>query len=355
MGRALLVGQPANTRAASVLVSSQFVGKPVVRCGISIATLRAMTLDSPDVSRVPSTPRRKNATRTETVVLDLAASQYGVVATWQLVQYDVPSVQITRWAHRGWLVRLHRGVYAVGHRSLTPDGHHLAAVLACGPGAVLSHRSAADAWGLRATSRSRVDVTTARAGGRRQARIDAHQSSLHPDDRTILRGIPITTVARTALDLGEVTTQRAVHRFLVAAEQQRRYDQRAIDAVVARAAGRRGLRPLLGALRDLHPEHVATRSEMEIRALELIAAHGLPAPRVNDALGAHLIDLHWPDRRVAVELDSRTFHLTADAFERDRRRDAELAAAGYRAARITWLQLTREPAWVARTLARLLA
>ena len=288
-------------------------------------------------------------------MLDLAARQHGVVATWQLVQDEVPSVQITRWAHRGWLVRLHRGVYAVGHRALTADGHHLAAVLACGPGSVLSHRSAADAWGLRATSRRNIDVTTAAAGGRKHRWIDAHRCALHPDERTVLRGIPITTVARTALDIGEVTTQRDVHRYLVAAEQQRRYDQRAIDAVVARAAGRRGLRPLLGALRDLHPQHVATRSEMEIRALELIAAHGLPAPRVNDELGPYLIDLHWPAHRVAVELDSRTYHLTADAFERDRRRDAELAAAGYRSARITWRQLTCEPAWVARTLGRLLA
>ncbi len=288
-------------------------------------------------------------------MLERAARQHGVVATWQLARDGVASAQITRWAQRGWLVRLHRGVYAVGHPALTPDGHHLAAVLACGPGAVLSHRSAAAAWGLRATARARVDVTTPRAGGRGHPRIDAHRCALHPGERTVLRGIPITTVARTALDLGEVATRRDVHRYLVAAEQQGRYDRRAIDAVVARAHGRRGLRPLLAALGDLRPEHAAARSEMELRALELVAAHGLPAPRVNDGLGPYVIDLHWPDRRLAVELDGGAFHRTAEAFERDRRRDADLAAAGYRTVRVTWRQLTRDPGWVARTLARLLA
>lgn len=303
-----------------------------------------------DVRRLRLPPGSKLATR----VADVAAAQHGVVTTAQLVELGVRRHTIARLRTAGWLHRRYRGVYAVGHPLLTPDGHLMAAVLACGPGATLSHRSAAAAWGLRPSSRARVDVTTARAGGRGHAAIDAHRSALDPRDRTTLRAIPITTIARTALDLAEVVPQRHLERFLVAAEQQRLLDLNAIDEVIARARGRHGLEPLEAALAAYRPEATRTKSEMELRALELIAVHDLPRPRVNDRRGRYEIDLHWPGHRLAVELDSRTFHLTQAAFEDDRRRDLELATAGYRTARITWRQLNEEPAWVADRLAILL-
>lgn len=304
-----------------------------------------------DVSRVRFAPRSKGATR----VGELAGRQHGVVAARQLIELGLDRAAIARLHRAGWLHRRHRGVYAVGHGVLTADGHYLAAVLACGPAAVLSHRSAAAAWGLRPTARTRIDVTTPRAGGRGHRAIDAHQSRLSSRDRTELRGVPITTIARTALDLAEVVPLRHLERFLVAAEQRRLFDLDALEDVLRRAQGRHGVKPLDAALAAYRPQATHTKSEMELRALDLIADHALPAPKVNDHVGPYEVDLHWPDRRLAVELDSRTFHLTHTAFEEDRRRDAELATAGYRTARITWRQLTRDPAWVAATLGALLA
>ncbi len=307
-----------------------------------------------DVSRSVVTPRPKSATRAERVLRELVERQAGVVARRQLADAGVSDAQIARWVRRGRLIRRYRGVFIAGHTALRPQGHRWAAILACGPGAVLSHRAAAAAWGLRPDRRPRIDITTARGGGRRHAAIDAHQSPIGPADVTTIDGLPVTTVARTALDLAEVVPLRHVERYLIAAEQQRVFDLRALMDVLHRHPGRHGQRPLRAALAAYAPEHACSKSEMEMLALDLIAAHGLPRPLVNVLVAGHEVDLHWPPQRVAVELDSRRFHLTTGAFEGDRRRDLELAALGYRTGRLTWRQLVGEPAWVAGRLRALL-
>jgi hypothetical protein len=280
--------------------------------------------------------------------------QAGAVARWQLAKAGVTDAQIARWVRRGRLIRWCRGVFVAGHTTLTPHGRWWAAVLACGPGAVLSHRSAAAAWGVRPSSRSRVDVTTARAGGRGHVAIDAHQSRLDPKDVTTLDGLPITTVARTALDLAEVVPQRHVERFLVAAEQQRLFDLHAFLDVLYRHPGRHGQSALRAALAAYAPEQARSKSEMELVALDLVRAHGLPMPQVNVLVEGFEVDLYWPVQRVAVELDSRRYHLTTAAFEADHVRRLELTARGYTATGLTWDQLVGRPDWVASRLRALL-
>jgi very-short-patch-repair endonuclease len=250
---------------------------------------------------------------------------------------------------------MYRGVYAVGHRALVPNGFWLAAVLACGPGAVLSHRSAAAAWGLRATSRANVDVTTMTGAGRRRRGIDAHQAALAKPDVTTLNGLPITTPARTLLDLAEVVPREQLGRALEQAIGLQHYDERAVAAVLERAAGRRGCRPLRQVLEALRPEHLRVRSELERRALDLIERHDLPTPEVNQQLHGYEVDLLWPTQRLIVELDGYRTHAGPASFEADRRRDDHLQVHGYRVLRFTWQHITTDPAWVVQTLEALLA
>ncbi len=257
----------------------------------------------------------------------------------------------------GRLVRLHHGVYAVGHERLRIEGRWLAAVLACGPGAALSHRSAARSLGLWRRSQARVDVSASR-GRAGQPGIELHRPrSLHREDVTEHECIPTTTVHRTLLDLASIVTPGDLERALAQAEVLRLLDIRGLSAAMERANGHRGLRALRGAL-AIEPQ--LTRSALERRFLGLVRAARLPEPEVNLwlTLGAgeqFQIDFLWRDEHLAVEADSRRFHDHRRAFEGDRARDAKLTLAGYRPVRFTHRQITTDPDWVVRTLSRLLA
>ncbi len=231
---------------------------------------------------------------------------------------------------------LHRGVYAVGHRRLRPEGHRLAAVLACGPGAVLSHTSAAAHWGLLNSDQQRIDVTAHR--GRRGAPgIRLHRTrSLDAQDTTSHRGIPTTTVSRTLLDLAAARPER-LENALAQAMRQNLYDHRALESVVARSSGHRGSGALTKAIAH---DPKWTRGAFEPRFLKLLRDAGLPEPLVNEALhvpdfGECQPDFHWPSQRLIVELDDWHSHRTRAAFERDRAKDAALTAIGYRVMRFT--------------------
>lgn len=242
-----------------------------------------------------------------------------------------------------------------GHTALRPQGYALAAVLACGPGSTLGIRSASDLWGIHRSARERHEVIAPHAGGRRIATVDAHRMVLDARDRTIHDGIPVTTVARTCLDLAPRLSAKRLDRALHRAEELRRFDLSAFDDVVRRGARHRGTRELKAALQRLRPEPHFTRSELERMALRVIRAHRLPLPTVNTWLHTHEVDLHWPNAGVVAELDGYAFHKTRQAFEADRHRDATLTALGYRVLRFTWYQLEDEPGWVASTLRRVLA
>jgi very-short-patch-repair endonuclease len=236
----------------------------------------------------------------------------------------------------------------------------MAAVLACEPGAFLSHRSAAALWGLRMTARRAIDVITPRRTGGRRPGIDLHKTRhLLPRDTTTVRNIPCTTVARTLLDLADVVDRRGLERAVEQSEIRRLLDLTAIDDVLARAAGRRGAPVLRAIVADHHPEPAPTKNELERRFLELCRSAALPSPRVNswvtlDGDGFE-VDFSWPDAGLIVEVDGYETHCTRAAFERDRQRDRLLVLAGWRVVRFTWRQLLGRPDEIAAALRRLLA
>ena len=267
----------------------------------------------------------------------MAERQWGVVSRAQLLAMGVSPAAIATWRRRRRLQVVHRGVYSVGHRSLRTEGRRLAAVLACGPGALLSHMSAASHWGLLRTDQTRIDVTALR--GRHGAPgIRLHRSrSLDAQDTTTHEGIPITTVARTLLDLAATARPSELERALAQAERLRVYDHRAITDVIARCNGHRGT-AILAQATTRKPKW--TRNEWEAEFLQLLRRAGLPEPLTNDAFHApdhgHCEpDYHWPSHQVIVETDGFETHGTRAAFRNDRAKDAALTASGYRVLRFT--------------------
>jgi predicted transcriptional regulator of viral defense system len=287
-------------------------------------------------------------------VSDLAGRQWGVVSAAQLRALGASRSAITRRVHAGQLHRLFPGVYSVGHASLAREGRRLAAVLACGPDAVLSHRTAAAHWGLLRTDQTRIDVTAPR--GRHGAPgIRLHRSrSLDARDTTHHEGIPITSVSRTLLDLAAQARPSELERALAQADRLRVYDHRTITDVIARSNGHRGTNVLAEATTQ-QPKW--TRNAWEAEFLELIRKASLPEPLTNDAFHApdhgHCEpDYHWPTHRVIVETDGFETHGTQAAFRNDRAKDAALTASGYRVLRFT---KDVEPDLVVRRLRALLA
>lgn len=250
----------------------------------------------------------------------------------------------------GRLLRVHRGVYAVGHRPPSPLTSVMAAVLACGPGAVASHLTAAALWGIHGRHATPVHVTA--TAGRRHSGVVAHRSrTLAPVDMTAHFGIAVTAPARTLLDLADVLGPTELARAVNVARRERLVSLDALAAQLAGAGGRRSrhLQALVGR-RDN-----ATRSHFEDAFLRFVDRFGLPRPEVNQRVAGHEVDALWRSRRLVVELDGRAFHSDEDAFEHDRERDADLLAAGYRVVRITWRRLTGQPDAEARRLRALLA
>jgi uncharacterized protein DUF559 len=229
-------------------------------------------------------------------------------------------------------------------------------VLACGTDAVLSHQSAAALWDLRPTSRNAIDVTAGVL--HRHPGIDSHRSRcLEPRHRTEHRGIPCTTPARTLVDLAAVLDRAGIERAWHRAEMLDLLDVRAVEHALDNGRGRRGAARVRALLAEQTPDHV-TRSELEDRLLALCRDAGIPPPATNipvEANGAtYEVDFFWPDQRLVIETDGWTPHRTREAFETDRRRDADLLVAGLRVARVTWRQLTRDPDRVESMLVSLL-
>ena len=291
------------------------------------------------------------------VVAELAAKQYGVVARRQLLAAGVASSRIGRQQAAGRLLPLYRGVYAVGHDRLTCDGHWLAAVLAAGPGAVLSHREAAALHGLRPSSRPTVDVTV--PAQRRVPGVQVHRvERLDPDDTTTVAGIPVTTVARTLVDLADVVAPRALRKAIVEAERSRRLDVREVETVLARTRTRNGdgCRRVRGALTELATLGASvTRSELEDRFLALLDRHGMPRPSTNAWTERMEVDAAWPAQRLVVELDGWDGHKTRRAFQDDRTRSNDLQAAGWTVLRFTYADVTQRPRDTAARVRRALA
>ena len=285
-------------------------------------------------------------------VAALAGRQHGVVSLTQLRRLGLSDRQLHGRLAARRLQRLHRGVYAVGHPALTERGRELAAVLACGGGAVLSHRSAARLWGLvRRVPAIEVTCSRSRAPGKG---IVVHRSPVGPEDCGVLEAVPVTTVVRTILDLAAVLTEPQLEDAVNEAELRRLFDLTALEERLRGAPGRRG-RCRLGRVLDLWRPPQLTRSAAERRFLELCAEHGLPTPQSNTWAAGHEVDFLWPAARLAVEVDGAAVHRTRRAFELDRRRDRKLAAEGIHVVRVTWRDLDGESKPLARELAAILA
>lgn len=299
---------------------------------------------------------REPATRSvDGTIVALAARQHGVVARRQLLAAGVSPAEVEGRVRRGLLIPLHRSVYAVGHTGLRPSGHRLAAVLACGDGAVLSHRSAAAHWDLRSSAATLIDVTNTSGSGRRRPGVRVHRGALEPWERTTHDGVPVTTPARTLLDVAEVVRRRALERTAAAAEQLRLFDLVAIERVLARHPHRHGAARLAAVLADASVGDELTRSQLEERVLAICARYGVPRPAVNARVAGLEVDFYWPHARLVVEADSRRYHHTSAAFERDRERDARLMLHGLRVLRLTSRRIARAPDAVGETLTRLVA
>lgn len=234
----------------------------------------------------------------------------------------------------------------------------MAAVLACGDGAILSHRSAAGLLDLQPDRRPKVEVSSKSRCGYRQPGIELHRGkTLGAADATLTHGIPVTTVERTLLDLAGVVDRRRLERAVERAEILRTLDMARVAAVLAHADGRRGVAKLRAVVADLKPRQ-PTHSELERRMLELCALSALPIPSANTLVdtpsGTIEVDFLWRRHSLVVETDGYETHGTRSQFERDRRRDQLLMLAGYRVVRFTWRQLAGDPRGVASTLHSLL-
>jgi len=285
----------------------------------------------------------------------LAARQHGIVAHRQLLELGLGHQAIRYRAAIGRLHVIHGEVYAVGHPAVSPRGRLMAAVLACGPGALLSHQSAAWLWELAPPPGSDIDVTAPRALRGRPGIVVHRVRRLDPRNSALRDGIPATTVSRTLLDLAEVCHQSALRRACERAERLRLFDLRELEELCRRSRGRRGLRPLRELLASLTEAAPPTRSELERTFLGHCRAAGLPAPAVNVRVAGLEVDCLWLGQRLVVELDGYAFHGDRAAFERDRIRDATLQLAGFRVLRVTYRRLGCEPEAVMGSVRALLA
>jgi len=272
----------------------------------------------------------------------LAERQHGVVSRRQLIALGLSSRLIRHRRERGDLVPLHQGVFALGHERIGNCGLWIAAVLACGPGAALSHGSAAALWGLRA-AHSEVEVLR-RSGGGSHRDVRIHQTRcLEPDEVALEKRIPVTVVERTLIDIAGRSTNAQLERLLVAADRGGRLNWERLHRLLRRRKGRKGAGRLRRIAMEVDPEARETRSDGEVDFLALVRRAGLPTPAVNVLVAGHMVDFLWPRERVIVETDSWEYHGSRPHFEHDHRRDVDLVAAGYEVHRATHRMLARDP------------
>jgi hypothetical protein len=268
---------------------------------------------------------------------DFAGRRYGVVSRDELRALGFDDATIARRVRSGRLHRLYRGVYAVGHTIVPWRGRYLASVLACGDGAVLSHRSAAALWGMRPSASARVDVTVSHTSGVRTTTAIVVHRSRRPVEAATVDGIPVTTPGRTLADLATALPRRPLEKAAEMTEALR------LNVVVDPThPGAKRLAELL----DGHDLTTTTRSGLEDEFLELCDRYGIPRPLVNHRVEGFEVDFCWPEDRLIVDTDGRG-HRTAAAFERDRARDALLTALGWRMMRFTKRQVRGDHAVVA--------
>lgn len=285
-------------------------------------------------------------------MLELATRQHGVVSTRQLKTLGYGRNSASKANRVGRLRRVHRGVYAVGHEPLTWEGHCMAAVLAARP-AVASHLSAGWLWGLLRSRPGTIHVT-APTSGRAKRIFVVHFAALASQDLAEARGIPLTSVARTKLDLAALLSMPRLEAALERSEERGSFDLGAIEELLERTVGHPGRGPLRAALaiyRDNLEDPAFERSKLERRFRKLVKRAGLPAPSMNLSVVGYEVDAYWEPERFVVELDVYETHGSHAAFERDRLRQEDLKLKGIEMIHVTGPRLDREPQQVMRRVA----
>jgi very-short-patch-repair endonuclease len=266
------------------------------------------------------------------------------------MELGFPPQTISRWIQAGKLHRMHRGVYAVGHEALSWEGRLLAAVLANEP-AVASHKTAAWIWGLLRTRPGTFHLAAPTRRHRKKL-VVVHFARLEPEDVRTVDGIPVTSPARTALDLAPDESRRDLGRLLKRADDNDLLDRWRFEALLSRAGGHPGRAKLAAALRVYKPETATLRSDLERRFRDLVLAAGLSPPQTNVVVEGYELDAYWEAEGFAVELDVYATHGSPTSFEADREREDDLLLAGIELIRVTDVRLDREPR---QTIARVAA
>lgn len=280
---------------------------------------------------------------------ELAARQHGVIARWQLLDRGLTAKAIRHRLSVGRLHGLHCRVYAVGRPQLTRRGLWVAAVLACGPGAALSHGSAAALWGI-GREAARIEVSVPRARNPRCGHVRLHRrqsfdSLDHPRER-----IPLTTPVQTLIDLASRLSASRLEAAINAADKLDLIDPEALRGAIESRRHERGV-PTLRRLLDKR-SFVPTDSELERRFLPIARRAGLPKPRTGERIAGYRVDFHWADLGLVVETDGLRYHRTPSQQARDRRRDQVLTASGLTVLRFTFAQVSSEPGAVEEILRR---
>lgn len=285
------------------------------------------------------------------LIAGIAESTHGVVSRKTLLGKGVSPEEIRWRLRRGSMHQVHLGVYRVGHRAPSLDARYLAAVMACGDGALLIARPAAYTWGLIKGSAPRPEVIA--LVKRRVKGVTTHRvRHIHAEDATTNVGIPVTTVPRTLVDLAGVLSEESLARVCHEAEVRYRTTPDHVEAVLSRLPTRKGAGTLR---RILHGEVRVTLSRLEATFLSRLRKAALPLPETNRPAGGRRVDCRWPAYRLTVELDSYRYHGSRHAWEADRHREREAYARGDQFRRYTWADVFDNPTLMLRELRTLVS
>lgn len=272
----------------------------------------------------------------------IAERQHGVVGHRQLTELGLSDGLIQGRLESGQLIPVHHGVFALGHLVLGKNGERMAAVIACGPGAVLSHESAGELWGFD-ISYGPPEVTR-RSGGSPRDGIRVHQTRILEDSEVTTQvEIPVTSVERTLLDLAERRDARRLERTLVAADRAGLIVWSELWRLLERTPRRPGAGRLRRVALEVDPQAVNAASALEVDFLAICRQAGIPRPRTNVLVEGLRVDFFWPSQKVVVETDGYAYHRDRPAFERDHERDLRLEATGFRVHRATYRMLATDP------------
>jgi hypothetical protein len=274
----------------------------------------------------------------------MATRAHGIVDREELLAAGISAAGIKRRVKKGVLHPEFPGVYRVGHRAPSAESHYLAAVRACGKGAVLSGRAAAYLWGL-IKGRAPIPEVTARTKRRIEGiKVRRARAAVEATSR---RGIPVTTVARTLVDLAAVLRAEDLARACHEAGVKYGTTPRDVDEVLARRPNAPGSAKLRGVMRG---EVRVTLSKLERRFLQRLEEAGLPLPETNRVASGRRVDCRWPEHRLTIELDGYRYHSSRHAWETDRRREREARARGDEFRRYTFGDVEEWPAWMLKEL-----